>query len=345
MRNFIYLILLSIASFANSGFISTQYTSLEYEEQPINNFASLYAKYQHKEGFFDGDLDIRGGVTGHGVIQKSGDFDYFSTVDDSKGLIDSLAIDYYPTSSLMFSAGRESLRLNLLNGSFDGAIAVGSFDDFTIKAFYFNRYTLLLPSYYQNRAFEKDLTGLTMAYSNGLFDSEISYFTYDENHVSDFYMALVSNSFVLGAEHLTFQSDNFQNEGAYKLHTGYRYQNFYVEGGYYNVYDGALRNIYALGGTSFKAFGLNSFLNQKEAQNIYGDLVYNHHSYYGKLHIGETTFNIQEQEYKGKEAGVTLGFRYKDIEVTATYLVQERDQDEAIKSRTQWVQTNLKYRF
>jgi hypothetical protein len=225
-------------------------------------------------------------------------------------------------------------------------MAVGSFDDFNIKTFYFNRYTLLYPSYYQDRKFDKNLAGLTMSYNKGWFDSELSYFTYDENHVTDFYMALISSSFVLGVEHLTFQSDDFYNEGAYKAHVGYRYKNFYIEGGYYDVYDGTLQHIYALGGTEFKVFGLNSFLNQQEAQNIYGDLVYNHHALYTKLHLGETKFKEStDDDSKGREAGVTMGFRYKSVEATASYLVQERDQDDAEGSRTQWVQTNLKYRF
>ena len=346
MRKFISIITLSIISLAHDGFISTEYTSLKYGEKPINNFASLYAKYNHKEGFFDGNLEFKGAITGHGILQKSDDFDYFESVEDSKGLVHSLCLDYYPTSSLMLSAGRELLNLNLLNGSFDGAMAVGNFDDFNIKAFYFNRYTLLLPSYYQDREFEEHLTGVNMAYNKGVFDSEFSYFTYDKNDVTDLYMALVLDAFILGAEHLSFQSDNFQNEGAYKLHAGYRYKNFYVEGGYYSVYDGKLHNIYALGGTTFKRFGLNSFLNQEEAENIYGDLVYNHRMFYGKLHLGETKFKENKtEEAKGVEAGVSLSLRYKDMEAMVSYLIQEPEQSDSTKKRTQWVQTNLKYRF
>ena len=345
MRNFVLLMLLSLYSLADSNYISMEYTSLKHRDKPLNNFLSLYGKVEDKYEFLDGDLDVRGGVTTHGVIQKSGDFELFDTVYDTKGLIHSLAVDYYPTADILLSLGRESMKLNLLNGSFDGVMAVGNLDDLSLKTFYFNYYSILYPSYFKSEEIEDGLYGLNFSYSRGVFDVEGSFFVYGDHSVSDLYMALLYNSFILGAEELSFQSSTLANEGAIKLLAGYRYDRFYLEGGYYSVYDGALQNIYNLGGTEFKSFGLNSFLNHEEADNIYTDLLFNHHLLYTKLHLGRSSFVEEGVDVVGDELGLTVGVRYKQLEASATYLTQKSDQSGVAGSRTDWVQTHLKYRF
>lgn len=344
MKKIIYL-LLPIFLLAEEKYISTEYTSLKHQNSFVNNFVSIYGKVEDKESFLDGELDLRGGLTAHGVLRKSGNFEFFNTVENSKILIHSLALDYYPSHQTLISLGRESLDLNLLNGSFDGLMAVGRFDDFSLKSFYFNHYAILYPSFYKSEEIEDGLYGLNLAYNRSFFDGELSYFSYDGNDVSDLYMAFMHNSFRMGAEHLSFTSSTLADESAYKLFAGYRYKRSYFETGYYDVYDGGLQSIYNLGGTEFKNFGLNSFLNQENAKNIYADITYNHYPIYTKLHLGQTSFKDGTQNATGDEAGLTIGFKYDDIEASATYLTQKSDQVGIFGERTDWVQTNLKYRF
>ena len=344
MRKVIYLFL-PILLLAEENYISTDYTSLKHQDSFVNNFLSLYGKVEEKYGFLDGDLDLRGGLTVHGVLRKSGDFEFFNTVDDNKLLIHSLALDYYPTYQTLISVGREFLNFNLLHGSFDGVLAVGQFDDFSLKSFYFNHYAILYPSFYKNEEIKNGLIGVNLAYNRSFFDAELSYFSYDKNSVSDVYMTYIYNNFRIGTEHLAFDSSILASEKAYKLFSGYRYDNTYLEVGYYNVYEGTLHNIYNFGGTEFKNFGLNSFLNQKDAKNIYADIVYNHHPIYTKLHLGHTTFKDGLENAKGDEAGLTIGVKYGDFEASANYLTQKSDQAGIAGTRTDWVQTNLKYRF
>ncbi len=344
MKKIIYL-LLPIVLLAEENYISTEYTSLKHQDSFVNNFLSVYGKVEHKQNFLDGDLDLRGGLTAHGVIRKSGDFEFFNTVENNKLLIHSLALDYYPTHQTLISLGRESLNLNLLNGSFDGIMAVGRFDDFSLKSFYFNHYAVLYPSFYKSEEIENGLYGVNIAYNRSFFDGELSYFAYDEHTVSDLYMTFMHNSFRIGTEHLGFKSSTLASEKAYKLFTGYRYKRTYFEAGYYDVYEGTLQSIYNLGGTEFKNFGLNSFLNQEDAKNIYADVTYNHYPFYTKLHFGQTSFKDGTQNAKGDEAGLTIGFKYDNFEASANYLTQKSDQVGIAGTRTDWVQTNLKYRF
>ena len=344
MKKVIYLFL-PILLLAEESYISTYYTSLKHQDSFVNNFLSLYGKIEEKQGFLDGDLDLRGGLTAHGVLRKSGNFEFFNSIEENKLLIHSLALDYYPTYQTLLSVGRESLNFNLLNGSFDGILAVGRFDDFSLKSFYFNHYSILYPSFYRNEEIKNGLIGVNLAYNKSFFDGEVNYFSYDENSVSDVYMSYRYKNFRIGTEHLAFDSSILSSEKAYKLFSGYRYNNTYIEAGYYDVYDGTLQNIYNLGGTEFKHFGLNSFLNQKNAKNIYTDIIYNHYPIYTQLHLGQTTFKNGLENAKGDEAGLTIGVKYSNFEASANYLTQKSNQIGIVGRRTDWVQTNLKYRF
>ena len=344
MKKIIYL-LLPIFLLAEEKYISTEYTSLKHQDSFVNNFLSVYGKVEDKQSFLDGDVELRGGITAHGFLRKSGDFEFFNTVENSKLLIHSLALDYYPTHQTLISVGRESLNLNLLNGSFDGLMAVGRFDDFSLKSFYFNHYAKLYSSFYVSQEIENGLFGVNLSYNRSFFDGELSYFSYDKHTVSDLYMTYINKNFRIGAEHLSFTSSTLDDEKAYKLFTGYRYDRTYFEAGYYDVYDGGLQSIYNLGGTEFKNFGLNSFLNQEDAKNVYADVTYNHYPLYTKLHLGQTSFKDGIQKAKGDEAGLTIGFKYDKLEVSANYLTQKSDQSGIAGTRTDWVQTNLKYRF
>jgi len=345
MKKILFLLCINMFLFAKEDFMALNYTSLNDQAQPTNDFFSLYAKGDEKFSFLEGDLDLRVGATIHTVLKKSGNFDFFTTVKNERALLDSLSIDYYLNPKNMISVGRESLDINLLHGNFDGILLSHNNEDFNIKTFYFNHYSILFPSYYINQDID-DLFGFNLNYSKGYFDSEISYFNYNTHEVSNLYLAMFYNSFVVGAEYLSFNSQTLNDEEAYKLHTGYRHNNLYAELGYYEVIEGGLKNIYNLGGTAFNTFLLNAFLNQNEAKNIYADFVYNAKPFYAKLHLGKTDFkNINNDKRKGVEAGLTFSYTYNDMEFLSSYLAQESNLFGVNQYRTEWLQTHLKYRF
>jgi len=347
MRYLLTLILLTNFLSAEENKLSLQYTSLSYKNSPNNHFYSLYLDMEEVYTFMEGDLELRLGINALGVLGKSDDFYLFDTVSKSKIAIKSLSLDYYPSDQVLLSLGRQSLDINLLRGSFDGLLVAATVDDFSLKAFYFEHYSTLYPTYYKNADFDK-LYGLNFQYSGKLFESELSYFTYYGHTVQNVYMAVHPGNVTLGAEYLAFTSDLLHDEKAYKLHLGYQYENFYAEMGYYHVYEGTLRNIFAVGGSEFQNYRLHGFLDQSNAKNIYLDLQYKQNDFSASLHFGRTEFEMSydpTQTYTGKELGISLSKRYDDFSISASLLTQKSDQPWDTGERTTWVQTQLTYRF
>jgi len=345
MKYFSTFILMGVLSFGESNFVSTQYTSLKHKDKPVNDFVSVYLNLEDTYTFKEGDIDIRLGLNALGVLKKSADFDLFHSIQKNRALIHSLSIDYYPSHDTLLSLGRQSLDINLLRGSFDGLLAVGYWDDLSVKAFYFKRYSILYPSYYKNVKLDK-LYGVNVNYDKGIFESEVSLFAYYDHKVENIYMGLHPQNFTLGLEHLGFYSSALADEKALKAHIGYKYKNLYAEVGYYNVYEGSLRNIYALGATEFKTFRLHGFLDQDKAQNVYIDLQYAQENFYAKLHVGTTSFkDTQGKDRRGKELGITLSKVYEQVEFSLSYLTQKSNQVSRDNKRTTWLQTQIKYRF
>lgn len=345
MKYLSLIIVSTLFSFGNESYISLQYTSLAYQENPVNDFISAYIKLEDTYSLRNGDLDINVGISGLATLKKSADFTLFDTIDKNKAHVHSLSFDFYPNHQTLISLGRQALDINLLHGSFDGVLTAIVQDTFSLKAFYFKHYSVLFPSYYKDATLDK-LYGVNFNYTKSIFESEVSHFLYYNHQVSNVYMAINPNNFTLGAEYLLFSSSDLLDEQAYKIYAGYHYNSIYVEGGYYNVYEGSLRNIYALGGSEFKTFRLNGFLDKNKAKNTYIDLRYNDEGFYTKFHLGYTKFNDDNnQKYIGKELGATLGKTFGKFELLATYLTQTSNQVDLSIKDTTWIQTHLKYRF
>ena len=340
-------ILLAGITLAEENSLSLYYTSFDYGNHPNNHFTSLYLDTGKTLSFYAGDLDLHLGLNALAVLGKSDDFHLFESIESDKALITSLSLDYYPTYQTLLGIGRHAMKLNLLNGSFDGILAAGEYDTLSVRAFYFDRYALLYPSYYINRELD-DLFGIYLHYERGMLEGELTCFSYDAHQVSDLYLALHTAKLTLGMEHLSFDSDLYENEKAYKTSLGYRHQKLYAELGYYSVYEGALEHIFDLGGSEFRHFRLHGFHDKYDAKNLYLDLIYTDRSYYADLYIGHTEFAYRwepEHSYTNKELGVTLGWRSEDVTLSATLLTQKSDEPWAARERTTWIQTQLKVRF
>jgi len=334
---------MSLATFGYDASLQSQYTSLK--QGTLEDYTiSLFGKIDEKKSFLEGDLDIEAGVTANGVLKKSSTINFFTQMNDYDILIHQLSANYYVNNQSMVSLGREKMSLNLLNGSFDGALVATSYEDLFAKAFYFKHYAFLAPTLFQQQQLN-GLAGLSINYSLGYFDSEFTYFNENSEHRSSLYLGFLNKPYKAGVEHMQFISPTNFNERAYKLHMGMKVESFYAETGFIDVYDGALRNVYAFGGSEFNAFGLTSFLNNQNAQNGYLDVVYNHKPLYAKLHLGQTDFDFGASHYLGKEAGLTLGYRYQKLHATLQAMTQKSDQVGFFGNRTSWVHTNLEYRF
>ena len=338
---------MTLVSFAGTHSISTQYTSLKYRNYPTNHFLSVYLSLEDVYSFYAGDLDFRIGVNALATGNKSSNFQLFQTVHKNRVLVNSLSLDYYPTHQTLLSVGRQAMKLNLLQGSLDGLLAVGKFDTFSIQAFYFNRYSVLYPSYYVNNKVE-DLYGVNLHYDKDIFEGELTYFAYDDHTVSDLYVALHLDAWTLGAEHLFFDSDTLADEKAYKAYVGYRSGYFYGELGVYHVYEGGLSHVFDLGGSEFQSFRLHGFLNRDNAKNIYTNLQYKQKSFNINLHLGYTEFDDisdPSKSYIGREVGIGMSKTFDELALSATLLTQKSDEPLNAGKRTTWVQTQLKYRF
>jgi len=337
------VILLPIISFSQENFLQTQYTSLK-QGSTQDQVISMFGKVEQKKSFLEGDLDIEAGITANGVVKKSSTINFFTQLNDYDFLIHQLSANYYINNQTMVSLGRENMNLNLLNGSFDGALVATSFNNFFLKSFYFKHYAYLVPTLYQHQKLD-GLAGFSLNYSKAWFDSEFSYFNENSDHRSNIYLGFLNKPYKAGVEHMQYLSSTNQNERAYKLHIGMKHKGFYAETGFIHVYDGQLQRIYDFGGSEFNAFGLTSFLNNQNAQNGYIDVIYNHRPFYTKLHLGQTDFDFGASSYLGKEAGLTLGYRYKKLHATLQAMTQKSDQLGFFGNRTSWIHTNLKYRF
>lgn len=336
-------LLLPFISFAQENFLQSQYSSLKQgssQDQAI----SMFAKAEHKQSFLHGDLDIETGLTGNAVLKKSSTINFFTNMNDYDFLLHQLSVNYYINNQTMVSLGRENMNLNLLNGSFDGTLVASSFDDFFLKMFYFKHYAYLVPTLYQHNKLS-GLTGLSLNYSKAWFDSELSYFNENSEHRSSLYLGLLQKPYKAGIEHMQYLSSSNANERAYKLHMGMKHKSLYAETGFIHVYEGALRKTYDFGASEFSPFGLTSFLNNQNSQNTYLDLVYNHKPLYAKVHLGQTNFDFAASAYRGKEAGLTLGYRYDKLHATLQAMTQKSNQIGFFGNRTTWVHTNLEYRF
>jgi len=343
MKKNTLLLLFPSIIFASENFLQSQYSSFK-QGTSQDQVISLFAKAEYKENFLDGDLEIETGIVGNGILKKSSTLNYFTTLNDYDLLIHKLSVNYYANNQTMLSLGREGMSLNLLNGSFDGLFIATTFEDFFLKSFYFKHYAYLAPTLYQHTKLN-GLVGFTLNYSKGWFDSELSYFNENDKHRSSLYLGLINKPYKAGIEHMQFLSSTQANERTYKLHMGMKVKHFYAETGFIHVYEGQLQNIYAFGGSEFNAFGLNSFLNNKNAQNGYLDLIYNHLPIYTKLHLGQTNFNFGSGSYLGKELGLTVGYKYKKMHATLQALTQKSDQLGFFGNRSSWIHTNLEYRF
>ena len=334
---------LSLIVFGYDASVQTQYSSLK-QGSTQDQVISLFGKIDHKKSFLKGDLDIEAGITANGVLKKSSTINFFNQMNDYDVLVHQLSANYYVNNQSMISVGRENMSLNLLNGSLDGALIATSYEDLFAKAFYFKHYAYLVPTLYQKQTLN-GLTGLSLNYSKGYFDSEFNYFNENSEHRSTLYLGFLNKPYKAGVEHMQYLSSTNANERAYKLHMGMKHKGFYAETGFIHVYEGGLQRIYDFGGSEFNAFGLTSFLNQQNAQNGYLDLVYNKRPFYAKLHLGQTDFDFGASSYLGEEAGLTLGYRYQKLHATLQAMTQKSDQLGFFGNRTSWVHTNLEYRF
>ena len=329
---------------AQNSFLQLQHTTFK-QGSTQDNLSSFYGKVEQKKSFLEGDLELEGGVTANGVLNKTSAPTFFTTVDDADLLIHQLALNYYPSYQTMLSVGREEMNLNLLNGSFDGTLIATSLENLFIKAFYFKHYSYLVPTLYENQALN-GLAGVNLNYSKGYFESELSYFNENSEHRSNLYVGFFNKPYRAGVEQMQFLSPTLSGERAYKFLLGMKVKHFYAETGYIDVYEGGLKNIYRFGGSEFNAFGLTSFLEQKNAQDGYLDLTYNHHPLFAKLHLAQTNFDFGASSYQGKEAGVTLGYHYnKQLGLTLQALTQKSNQTAPFGNRSSWLHTNLEYRF
>ena len=328
---------------AENNFLQTQYTTLK-KGSTQDQVISLFGKAEHKESFLAGDLDVEAGITANAVLKKSSTINYFNALNNDDFLIHQLAVNYYFNHQSMLSLGREDMSLNLLNGSFDGALVASAFDDLFVKAFYFKHYAYLVPTFYLHGELD-GMTGISLNYSKSWFDSELTYFNENSEHRSSLYLGLLNKPYKAGIEHMQFLSSGTANERAYKLHMGMRHKSFYAETGFMHVYDGGLQNIYTFGGSEFNSFGLTSFMNNPNAKNGYIDLIYNRKPLYTKLHLGQTDFKVGATSHLGKEAGLTVGYRYKDFHATLQSMTQKSDEIGFLGNRTSWIHTNLEYRF
>jgi hypothetical protein len=309
-----------------------------------DQLTTLFVTLEQSRRLLDGDIVIQGALSANLLLDDHRPFNYFTTLKRSNVLIESLSLDYYPADTVMLSFGRERMHLNLLNGSFDGLLAVGSFEDLLIKAYYFKQYAYLSAQLYENQSLDS-LKGITLSYSHDWFDSELSYFDAEGEHRSDLYAAIINEGVKIGIEQMQFISSIRPDERAYKLNAGFRYRHFYIEGGYINVYEGGLNQIYAFGGSEFNSFGLMGFLDQQNAAKRYLDLHYRHASLYLKLHTGKTDFDIGTSSYTGKEYGMTFSYHYDPFHFTVKALSQKSNQAGAFGKRLSWIQTQLEYRF
>ena len=328
---------------AENNFIQSEYTSFKQGSNQ-DQVISLFGKAEYSHSFLEGDLDIESGITGNGVIKKSSTLSFFNSLNDNDLLIHKLSLNYYLNNQTLLSLGRQEMGLNLLNGSFDGALLATSFDDFFLKTFYFKHYAYLVPTLYQHGDLN-GLSGFSLNYSKAWFDSELSYFNENSEHRSTLYLGFVEKPYKAGMELMQYVSSSNANERAYKLNMGMRAKAFYAETGFIHVYDGRLQNIYTFGGSAFNAFGLTRFLNNQNAQNGYLDLIYNHKPLYSKLHLGQTNFDFGSSSSLGKEIGLTIGYRYKNLHATLQGLTQKSDQAGFLGNRSSWVHSNLEYRF
>jgi len=345
MKNLIRMILFISLVWAEESVISLDYSTLQYGGDDYH-LLSINGNWKNRLSFLDGDLDLRSSIRFHQNVCTSKDKNSSSIIDDNRAIIDSLSLDYYVTNHILLSLGRQAMSLNLLNGSFDGILFAGEYDSLNVKFFYFRHYTALQPTYYENYIL-KNLYGTNITYTNNGIDSEITAFSNGDNSVTSIYLSYSKYSIMLGAEHLRFYSSSslFDDEASYKLFLAYKHKAFLIKSGIYDVYQGSLKHVYGLGSSEFKAFPLSSFLNQKNAKNIYVDLEYNYSHYYSKIHVGKTRFDKKNKSYVGKELGVTLGVRYENYDLSSAFLTQKSDALVYSTKRTTWLQINLKYRF
>lgn len=343
MKLFLTIICFISVLYASENMISLDYTSLKQEDTKEYHCFSWNGTFEDRVSFLAGDLDVRAGIAFHKNMQfKQGTSD--TIIDDDRMIVSSLALDYYIQNTLLLSVGRESMNLNLLTGSFDGALVVGNYGDVQAKVFYFRHYTSLQSTYYENYAL-KDLYGAHLAYSTKVWDSEVTFFSNGKNSISNVYLSYKIDSLMLGGEYLSLHSSTFDDEASAKVFVAYKHKDFVLEGGMTHVYQGSLKHVYDLGGSDFTTFPLGSFLNQKNAKNVYFDIVYNYSYYYAKLHLGETIFDEENRACVGEEVGLTLGMQYKQYEFYIMLLTQRSKQLENQYKRTNWLQINLKYRF
>ena len=257
LRKVSLLTLLPLMALANNNFIQTQYSSIK-QGSTNDQVISLFGKAEHKKSFLEGDLDIEAGITANAVLKESSTINFFTQMNDYDFLVHQLSVNYYVNNQTMLSLGRQSMGLNLLNGSFDGALVATSFEDFFLKTFYFKHYAYLVPTLYQHGELD-GLAGFSLNYSKAWFDSEFSYFNENSEHRSNVYLGFLSKPYKAGIEHMQYLSSTNANERAYKLHMGMKHKGFYAETGFIHVYDGGLQRIYDFGGSEFNAFGLTSF--------------------------------------------------------------------------------------
>lgn len=345
MKFFIILFLFASFVLAKENTIFLDYNTLTYGGES-NSLLSVNGSYEDRATFFDGDLDIRAGVSFHQNLHKSKNKNNATIIDDSRAIVHSLTLDYYPNSYTLLSLGRQAMDLNLLHGSFDGALITKEYDSLKMRFFYFDHYTTLQSTYYESYPL-KNLYGTNIAYSDNEIDSEITIFNNDENKISSIYLSYSKYNIMLGAEHLAYHSSfSFSNhEAGYKLFAAFRHNDFLIQSGIQHVYRGRLRHVYDLGGSEFKSFPLSSFLNQTDAKNIYINLEYSHGDYYAKLHLGKTKFKKKSTSYVGKTLGATLGVRHQGYEFSTMFLTQKSSESTYSDKHTEWLQVNLKYRF
>ena len=194
------VILLPIISFSQENFLQTQYTSLK-QGSTQDQVISMFGKVEQKKSFLEGDLDIEAGITANGVVKKSSTINFFTQLNDYDFLIHQLSANYYINNQTMVSLGRENMNLNLLNGSFDGALVATSFNNFFLKSFYFKHYAYLVPTLYQHQKLH-GLAGFSLNYSKAWFDSEFTYFNENLDHRSNVYLGFLSKPYKAGIEHM-----------------------------------------------------------------------------------------------------------------------------------------------
>ncbi len=257
----------------------------------------------------------------------------YTEVQKEKLHISDFNIDFY-SESMALGVGRQTLSFDWLQGNFDGALLYGLINQLGVKAFYFDRYSLLTPSF----ATQKESLGLlgidARLSDERTYDCNVYYYHEDAGTLDGIYQTLGMGAkwqntlFSFGLQGVYQASSIYGDEAVAKVYSNYFISDqSALELSYSYTSDGGINHLFDYGDSRINSFVLGNLCYLPKSRTT--SLTYKYQNAEIDIHSGLGYANADTLKVLQVDGGAIWNITHS-LSVSANLLLQDRQSGDSI---------------